>query len=162
MARFTAADSTPKELMAKNGNRTGVLLTNLGTPDAPTSSSLRNYLREFLSDPRVVEIPKIIWLIILHGIILRFRPAKSAKLYQSIWTDEGSPLLVNTQAQQQKVKQRLTQIYGEDVIVNIGMRYGATSIVDALNKFQQQGVTKIVVLPLYPQYAGATTGSTFD
>ncbi|NQY63628.1 MAG: ferrochelatase [Alteromonadaceae bacterium] len=162
MARFTAADSAPKELIAKNGNRTGVLLTNLGTPDAPTSSALRRYLNEFLSDPRVVEIPKFIWLFILHGIILRFRPAKSAKLYQSIWTDEGSPLLVNTQAQQEKVKQRLAQVYGEDVLVSIGMRYGSPSIVDALKDFQQQGVTKIVVLPLYPQYAGATTGSTFD
>lgn len=146
-------DKTPK---------TGVLLTNLGTPDAPTPKALRKYLREFLSDPRVVEIPRLIWLIILHGIILRVRPKKSAALYQSIWTEQGSPLLAISYQQQQKVATILKEQYGEKVIVDVAMRYGNPSINTALENFQEQGVDNIVVLPLYPQYGGPTTGSTFD
>lgn len=142
--------------------KTGVLLTNLGSPSAPNSTAVRSYLREFLSDPRVVEIPRIIWLIILHGIILRIRPKKSAKLYQSVWTEQGAPLVVISKAQQQKVATQIAERYGSDVIVDIAMRYGEPSIVGALQKFQQQGVDNIVVLPLYPQYAGPTTASTFD
>jgi len=141
---------------------TGVLLTNLGSPDEPTPTALRHYLREFLSDPRVVEIPKFIWMIILHGIILRVRPKKSAKLYQSIWTEQGAPLVVITKAQHQKISAKLKDKYGEQVIVDFAMRYGKPSINNALKKFQQIGVNKLVVLPLYPQYAGPTTGSTFD
>ena len=142
--------------------KTGVLLTNLGTPDSPTSEALRRYLREFLSDPRVVEIPRIIWLCILHGIILRIRPKKSAKLYQSIWTDEGSPLLVISKKQKAKVESALIEKYGDKVMVDVAMRYGNPSIAQALENFQENGVNNIVVLPLYPQYAGPTTGSTFD
>lgn len=142
--------------------KTGVLLTNLGTPDAPTAKALKVYLREFLSDPRVVEIPKLVWMIILHGIILRVRPAKSAKLYQGIWTEDGSPLLVTSQKQQQKVAAQIKQKYGDEVDVAIAMRYGNPSISKALQRFGQLGVNKIIVLPLYPQYAGPTTGSTFD
>ncbi len=141
---------------------TGVLLTNLGTPEAPTASALRSYLKEFLSDPRVVEIPRLLWLIILHGIILRIRPAKSAKLYQSIWTDAGSPLKVIAQQQQEKVAEQLAKTHGDEVVVELAMRYGQPSIANALQKFQQQGVDNIVIMPLYPQYAGPTTGSTFD
>lgn len=144
------------------GAKTGVLLTNLGTPESPTAGALRRYLAEFLSDPRVVEIPRLLWLVILHGIILRVRPKKSAKLYQSIWTDEGSPLLVISKQQKVKVENILTEKYGDKVLVDVAMRYGTPSIANALESFQEQGVNNIVVLPLYPQYAGPTTGSTFD
>jgi protoporphyrin/coproporphyrin ferrochelatase len=137
---------------------TGVLLTNLGTPAAPTAAALRVYLAAFLADPRVIEIPKLIWWFILHGIILRVRPKKSAAKYASIWTKEGSPLLVISNKQAAAVQQQL----GDRVAVKLGMRYGNPSIAQALREFQQKGVRKIIVLPLYPQYAGATTGSTFD
>lgn len=147
---------------SNNQAKTGVLLTNLGTPEAPTAKALKDYLKVFLSDPRVVEIPRLVWLIILHGIILRIRPAKSAKLYQSIWTEQGSPLLVISKQQQQKLNTKLTAKYGDDVVVDVAMRYGKPSISSALKRFHQQGVNKIVILPLYPQYAGPTTGSTFD
>ena len=142
--------------------KTGVLLVNLGTPEAPTPSALRTYLREFLSDPRVVEIPRLVWLLILHGIILRVRPAKSAKLYQGIWTEQGSPLLVISKQQKEKVSQRLIEEYGDNVIVDVAMRYGQPAINERLKSFQQQGVNNIVIMPLYPQYAGPTTGSVFD
>ncbi|MDP7592595.1 MAG: ferrochelatase [Litorilituus sp.] len=140
----------------------GVLLTNLGSPEQPTTGAVRKYLRQFLSDPRVVEIPRIIWFIILHGIILRFRPKKSAKLYQSVWTEEGAPLLVISKAQKNKVATQLSKQYGDKVSVDFAMRYGEPSISSVLKKFQQQGVEHLVVLPLYPQYAGPTTASTFD
>lgn len=142
--------------------RTGVLLTNLGSPDEPTTPALRRYLAQFLSDPRVVEIPRLVWLIILHGIILRVRPAKSAKLYQSIWTKQGAPLVVISRQQKDKIATRLASLYGDDVVVDFAMRYGQPSIDSALKAFQKSGVDNIVVLPLYPQYAGPTTGSTFD
>ena len=146
--------------------KTGLLLTNLGTPEQPTTASVRRYLKEFLSDPRVVEIPRLVWLIILHGLILRIRPSKSAKLYQSIWTEQGSPLLAITKQQQAKLTTLLMEQYGEGfdekVVVDIAMRYGQPSIENALNKFQSQGVNNIIVAPLYPQYGGPTTGSTFD
>ena len=145
-----------------SNKQTGVLLTNLGTPDAPTPAALRTYLREFLSDPRVVEIPRLVWMIILHGIILRIRPAKSAKLYQQIWTKEGSPLRVIAEQQKVKVAAQLTEKYGDSVVVELAMRYGNPSISNALQKFKQQGISSIIVLPLYPQYAGPTTASTFD
>lgn len=145
-----------------SNKKKGVLLTNLGTPDAPTAAALRTYLREFLSDPRVVEIPRLVWMIILHGIILRIRPAKSAKLYQQIWTKEGSPLRVIAEQQKVKVAAQLTEKYGDSVVVELAMRYGNPSITHALQKFKQQGISSIVVLPLYPQYAGPTTASTFD
>jgi len=156
-SRFSAKTSS-----SVNQVKTAVLLTNLGSPDEPNTSALRRYLREFLSDPRVVEIPRIIWLIILYGIILIVRPAKSAKLYQSIWTKQGAPLLTNTKAQTAKIKDKLKAEYGDDTVVDFAMRYGNPSIASVLKKFQQQGVDNIVVLPLYPQYAGPTTASTFD
>ncbi len=139
----------------------GVLLANLGTPDAATLAALRRYLAEFLSDPRVVEIPKVLWWPILHGVILRTRPAASAKKYASIWMPEGSPLAVWTQRQA-----RLLQGYlgerGCPVLVKPAMRYGAPSIASALDAFQAAGVRRVLVLPAYPQYSGATTASTFD
>ncbi|MFO1389566.1 ferrochelatase [Cellvibrio sp.] len=137
---------------------TGVLLVNLGTPDAPTAPALRRYLAEFLADPRVIEIPKIIWNLILHGIILRVRPKKSAAKYQTVWTDEGSPLLAISKRQTSAIAAQL----GDSVSVKLGMRYGNPSITKALREFQVEGVRKLIVFPLYPQYAAATTGSTFD
>lgn len=142
--------------------KVGVLITNLGTPEAPTASALRDYLREFLSDPRVVEIPRIIWMMILHGIVLRVRPKKSAALYKTVWTDEGSPLMVISQKQKAKIAKALEAKHGENVTVDLAMRYGNMTIENALNNFQKEGVNDIVVLPLYPQYSGPTTASTFD
>jgi ferrochelatase len=137
---------------------TGVLLVNLGTPDAPTIPAVRKYLAEFLADPRVIEIPPILWKLILHGIILRVRPKKSAKLYQSIWSEEGSPLLAISKRQQSSLQQH----FGDTVRIKLGMRYGNPSIFSALQEFRKEGVRRIVVLPLYPQYAAPTTGSVFD
>lgn len=162
MSRFIGVEETIHQKTKNQKAKTGVLLTNLGTPSAPTANALKIYLREFLSDPRVVEIPRLVWMIILHGIILRVRPAKSAKLYQSIWTEQGSPLMMHALNQQTKVEAYYKNLYGDNVIVDLAMRYGQPSIANALKKFQQAGVTKIIVLPLYPQFAGPTTASTFD
>jgi len=139
----------------------GVLLTNLGTPDAPTPAALRRYLAEFLGDPRVVEIPRIVWWPILHGIILRTRPARSAKKYASIWLPEGSPLAMWTD-KQAKLLQGYLGERGCLVSVRPAMRYGQPSIASALDAFAADGVRRILVLPAYPQYSGATTASTFD
>ncbi|WP_292954969.1 ferrochelatase [Neptuniibacter sp. UBA847] len=141
----------------------GVLLINLGTPDEPTPKALRRYLKEFLSDHRVVEIPRLIWMAILHLFILPLRPKNSAKLYASVWTDEGSPLMAITQKQTHKLQKNLNEQYGEDQIpVVMGMRYGNPSIKKALAELADKNVRDITVLPLYPQYCAATTGSTFD
>jgi ferrochelatase len=143
--------------------RTGILLNNLGTPDAATAPALRVYLREFLSDPRVVEIPRVIWFIILYLFILTFRPKASAKLYQQIWTEAGSPLMDITQRQANALQLKLDEIYGQGVVpVVIGMRYGNPSVNAALKELTDQNVRNIIVLPLYPQYCAATVGSTFD
>ncbi|MBD3671016.1 MAG: ferrochelatase [Gammaproteobacteria bacterium] len=140
----------------------GVLITNLGTPDAPTTSGLRKYLSQFLSDPRVVEIPRLIWMLILHGIILRVRPKKSARNYQSVWTEEGSPLLVISRKQQQALQAVLDDQLDAPVRVALGMRYGTPSIESALEELKAANARRILVLPLYPQYASSTTGSTFE
>lgn len=140
----------------------GVIVTNLGTPTAPTASALRTYLAEFLSDPRVVEFPRLLWKCILHGIILRIRPRRSAAAYKTVWTDQGSPLMIHTQNQCLALQQSLHQIYGDHIVVDFAMRYGSPSMAERIEAFQRQGVTRLLVLPLYPQYSGATTGSTFD
>ena len=140
---------------------TAVLLCNLGTPDAPTASAVRRYLREFLSDARVVEIPRLLWLLILHGIILRFRPAKSARKYQSIWTPAGSPLKVWTEKQAKLLQGWLGQ-RNHRVTVLPGMRYGSPAITAQLDALKAQGATRILVLPAYPQYSGTTTASVSD
>lgn len=140
----------------------GILLTNLGTPSAPTAGALRPYLREFLSDPRVIELPKWKWWPILHGIILRVRPAKSAKLYASVWTDEGSPLMSISLAQTAKLQAHFDALQPGRAKVKLAMRYGEPAIGKVLREFQDEGINRLVVLPLYPQYAGATVGSTFD
>ncbi len=143
------------------GARTGVLYCNLGTPDAPTAPALRAYLAEFLSDQRVVEIPKPIWWLILHGIILRVRPKKSAAKYASIWTPAGSPLRVWTEKQAQLLGQVLTE-RGHRVQVRYAMRYGSPSVASQLEAFKQQGVNRVLVVPAYPQYSGTTTASVCD
>ena len=141
--------------------RTAVLMVNLGTPDAPTAPALRRYLAEFLSDTRVVEIPKALWWLILHGIILRTRPAKSAAKYASIWTPEGSPLAVWTRRQTEAVASRL-QERGHDVLVRHAMRYGNPSLPSVLDALRSEGAEQVLVVPLYPQYAAATTASISD
>ncbi len=141
--------------------RTAVLYCNLGTPDAPTAPAVRRYLAEFLSDQRVVEIPRLLWMLILHGIILRFRPAKSAAKYASIWTPEGSPLKIGTEKQANLLQAWLSQ-HGEHVLVRWGMRYGSTSIPSQLDALKAEGVTRVLVLPAYPQYSATTTASLFD
>lgn len=142
--------------------RVGVLITNLGTPEAPETAAVRRYLAQFLWDPRVVEIPRPVWWLILHGIILRLRPARSAAAYRQIWTEDGSPLMVNTQAQAEALQQRLHQQYGEQVLVEFAMRYGQPDISSTIEGMLDRGVDRLLVLPLYPQYSGPTTGSTFD
>lgn len=142
--------------------KTGVLLINLGTPDAPTPTALRRYLAEFLWDKRVVDLPRPLWWLILHGIILRTRPAKSAKAYQGVWSEEGSPLLVISKQQQQKLQQRLNEKEAGRYHVALGMRYGNPSIASAVETLQQQDVDDLVVLPLYPQNSCSTSGSSFD
>ncbi|MFM1817378.1 MAG: Ferrochelatase [Pseudomonadota bacterium] len=141
--------------------RTAIILCNLGTPEAPTASALRRYLGQFLSDSRVVEIPKPIWWLILHGIILRVRPAKSAAKYASIWTEQGSPLKVHTEQQAQMLQAQL-QAQGHDVTVRAAMRYGQNAIDQTLNQLKAEGVQRILVLPAYPQYSATTTASVFD
>mgnify|MGYP001274786982 CR=1 FL=1 len=141
--------------------RTGILLTNLGTPDAPTAKALKPYLKEFLSDPRVIEIPKFIWQIILRLIILNIRPRRSAKNYKKIWTEEGSPLLNISLKQLTKVENYLKKDFNNSVFA-LAMRYGNPSIEKALIKLQEKKVRRLLILPLYPQYCAATTGSTFD
>lgn len=143
-------------------SRIGLLITNLGTPDAPTTPALRRYLAEFLSDPRVVEVPRLLWMLILHGIILRVRPRRSAHAYQSVWTEAGSPLMLHTLAQRDALRAALKQQWGDDLVVECAMRYGNPSIASVLESMQQQGVRQLLVLPLYPQYSAATTASTFD
>lgn len=140
----------------------GVLLANLGTPDAPTPDALRRYLAEFLWDSRVVEIPRLPWWVILHGAILRLRPARSARKYQLIWTPEGSPLLAIGRRQQAAVAAALAQRFPGPIPVALGMRYGNPSIAAALAELRDAGARRLLVLPLYPQYSAATTASTFD
>jgi ferrochelatase len=138
--------------------KTGVLLINLGTPDSPSTSDVRKYLTEFLNDPRVIDISPIGRFFLVNFIIVPFRASRSAKLYQHIWTKEGSPLLIHSK----KVKQRLQEELGDEYAVELGMRYQNPSIASALEKLKKAGVQKIIVLPLYPQYASSSTGSSIE
>jgi ferrochelatase len=158
-------NTTPSTLAAKPADhprvafgRVGVLLVNLGTPDASTPAAVRRYLAEFLSDPRVVEIPKAVWKPILHGIILRTRPAKSAHAYQQVWTKDGSPLAAITARQARALRERM----GDGVLVDWGMRYGKPAVGDRLAALKAQGCDRILVVPLYPQYSAATNASVLD
>ena len=141
--------------------KTAVLYCNLGTPAEPSAPALRQYLAQFLGDARVVEIPKAIWWLILHGIILRVRPAKSAAKYASIWTDEGSPLRVWTDKQAQGLQKKLTE-QGHQVTVKYAMTYGSPSIESQIDALKQEGATRILLLTAYPQYSGTTTAPVFD
>ena len=144
-------DNTDKKL--------GVLLVNLGSPSSPKTADVRRFLREFLSDPRVVNLPRPLWWLILNLFILPFRPKKSAHAYQSIWTPQGSPLVAFTR----ELTAKLAATYGNDrVLFDYAMRYGQSKLTEKLLAFKQQGVEEIVILPLYPQYSSTTTASIFD
>ncbi len=140
---------------------TAVVFCNLGTPDEPTASAVRRFLAEFLSDRRVVEIPRLLWMIILHGIILRLRPQKSAAKYAAIWDKEGSPLRLWTRKQALLLHGRLGQ-RGHHLTAVHAMRYGTESISDCLDQLKAKGATRVLILPAYPQYSATTTGSVFD
>ncbi|VAW44152.1 Ferrochelatase, protoheme ferro-lyase [hydrothermal vent metagenome] len=145
--------------------KVGVLLINLGTPDAPTKKALKIYLKEFLSDPRVVEptFPRWVWWLVLNGIILNIRPKRSAAAYASIWDDvgEGSPLMAISKQQHQAISQHFKQ-HNIEIVTELAMRYGNPSIKSGMANFKQQNVDRLLVLPLYPQYSAATTASVFD
>lgn len=143
----------------------GVLLVNLGTPDEPSPKAVRRYLKEFLSDPRVVEVPRLLWWLILNGIILNLRPRRSAHAYSQVWTPEGSPLMVLTRRLAARVQAMLDSLRPDSagrLIVEVGMTYGNPSLPSALRRLQAAGARRIVVVPLYAQYSGTTTASIFD
>ena len=142
--------------------RIGVLLVNLGTPDAPDRGSVRRYLKEFLWDPRVVEVPRPVWWLVLNGVILNTRPGRSARAYQKIWTAEGSPLLTISRRQRDALAGALARHFGDEVPVALGMRYGNPSIRSALEELRDANARRILVLGLYPQYSATTTASIFD
>lgn len=142
--------------------RTGILLVNLGTPDSPDAGSVRRYLAEFLWDPRVIEMPRPLWWLILHGVILRIRPRRSAEAYRKVWTERGSPLLDISLRQAAALKAELDRTLSGPAEVELGMRYGKPSVSDALRRLGEAGVRRLLVLPLYPQYSATTTASTFD
>lgn len=142
--------------------RLGVLMINLGTPDAPTASAVRRYLRQFLSDPRVVEVPRLLWSLILNLVILVIRPSRSAEAYREVWTEEGSPLLTWSRRQEAALRDRLAQrLYGP-FSLQLAMSYGRPDIETALEALRRDNVRRLVVLPMYPQYSGTTTAAVFD
>lgn len=145
-----------------NNDNIGVLLVNLGTPDEPTPKSVRRYLREFLSDPRVVEFPRALWWLVLNGIILLIRPPRVAKAYASIWQKSGSPLMSGSKGLAAALQQQLELTQEGRFKVKLGMTYGNPSIASQLDAFMQDGVKKVLVLPLYPQYSATTTAASYD
>ncbi|MGI9301917.1 MAG: ferrochelatase [Gammaproteobacteria bacterium] len=142
--------------------QTGVLVVNLGTPDAPTPKALRRYLAEFLWDPRVVEMPRPLWWLVLHGAILNLRPRRVAPLYQNVWMDDGSPLLVFSKRQVQALDDFLRDKTQGSLEVELAMRYGNPSVKSGLARLRDAGVQRLLVLPMYPQYSASTTASVFD
>lgn len=145
--------------IAASSSKTGVLLVNLGTPDRPVCPGLRDYLAEFLMDPRVIEIPSLLRFILVRGIIVNFRAHKSAANYRKIWTEKGSPLMINSVGLANKTAELLGS---NDYVVELAMRYGKPSVAEKLEVLQQRGIRNLLVIPLYPQYSGSTNGSTFD
>lgn len=139
-----------------------VLLINLGTPQAPTPRAVRRYLAEFLADPRVIELPRWLWRLILHGVILRFRPRRSAHAYAKIWTTQGSPLLLNSQALADALDTRLKTLRSGPIQVRLAMRYGQPAVADVLTELMRANVRRVLILPLYPQYSATSTGSVID
>lgn len=148
--------------LPRQPSKPAVLLVNLGTPEAPTAKALRPYLRQFLSDPRVIEIPRAVWAPILYGVILNTRPRKSAEKYAQIWMDGGSPLKVYTEMQTRLLRAHLGEQGHAGLVVDYAMRYGHPSIPERLAEFAKQGVNRILVLPLYPQFAASSTASALD
>ena len=146
----------------QQSDKIGILITNLGTPDEPTPKALKRYLKQFLSDPRVVEVPRLLWWLILHGFILQFRPRRSAKAYATVFTEQGSPLMFHTKAQADAIRNQLQQQGHDNLVVDFAMRYGNPGFDTVLERMFKQGVRKLLVLPLYPQYSGSTSASTFD
>src|SRR5207249_2515759 len=148
----------------RNGTiaKTAILLINLGTPDAPTPRAVRRYLEQFLSDPRVIEIPRALWLPILHGFVLNTRPRKSARKYASIWSSEGSPLKVHTERQAQLLGGYFDTQIRMPLSVDFAMRYGEPSIPGALARLKSEGCERVLAVPMYPQYAASTTASALD
>jgi ferrochelatase len=142
--------------------RLGVLLVNLGTPDAPTTSAVRRFLAQFLSDPRVIESPRWLWWLALHGAILRIRPRRSAHAYQQIWMREGSPLLVYSRQLATQIQSLLTSQAGTEIPLALGMTYGNPDLRSALASLKQSGVQRLLILPLFPQYSATSTGAVFD
>lgn len=156
--RCAQCTKTCKEMVATmDGDRVGVLIAQLGTPDAPTPQALRRYLKEFLADPRVIELNRILWWIILNCIILVFRPKRSARLYKRIWTEDGSPLLSISRRKVAELSKLLP-----DCEIALGMRYGSPSLASAIDSLISKGCRSIVLFPEYPQYSASTTGSTYD
>lgn len=149
---------SPPDHPAIPAPKVGVLIVNLGTPDLPEPGAVRVYLRQFLSDPRVVEIPRLVWQPILRGIILNTRPKKSAHAYSQVWTEEGSPLAAITRRQ----AKALAGAFGEGVIVDHAMRYGRPAIGERIEALKAQGCERILLAPLYPQYGAATTATAND
>ena len=141
-----------------SNNKIGVLISNLGTPDSPSRKDLKKYLNQFLMDKRVIDLPRLLWIPILKIIILNIRPRKSAKLYRSIWTDKGSPLMVFSK----NILKKLSDSIDDRITVALGMRYGSPSIEEAMDIFKKEKISKILVFPLYPQAGSPTTSSTFD
>jgi ferrochelatase len=158
MARFKGSNQPPHDKQTA----TGILITNLGTPDAPTTTAVRKYLAEFLNDPRVIETPRIIWWPILYGIILLVRPKRSAEAYAKVWSSEGSPLRVFAERQLAGIKGSLPGQFDGPLHIELAMRYGNPSIASALEKMRKANVRRLLVFPLYPQYSATTTASTFD
>ncbi len=156
MPQRYSADEAPVQPVAP----VGVLLTNLGTPDAPTAAAVRRYLAEFLADPMVIDLPRWFWLPLLHGVILNLRPPRSAAAYAKVWTPDGSPLLVESRAQAEGLELALAPRLKAPVRVALGMRYGEPTLAKALADLKGSGVARLVVLPMYPQYSRTTTGST--
>lgn len=150
--------SRPADHPSVKPRRIGVMLTNLGTPNGPDTKSVKNYLREFLSDRRVVELPAIVWQPVLRGIILNTRPQKSAEAYRAVWSEDGSPLAANTKRQALALK----DAFGDDVIVDWAMRYGNPSIETVMQRLRDAGCDRILLAPLYPQYCAATTATAND
>ena len=142
--------------------RSAVLLVNLGTPDAPTTSAVRRYLAEFLADPRIVETPRWLWWLILNGIILRLRPRRSAHAYRKVWTEQGSPLQVGTRALAERLHAALDADAGGQVVVRHAMRYGSPSVAAQLRELGALGVRHLLVVPLFPQFSATTSASVLD
>ena len=141
---------------------TGVLVVNLGTPDAPTTVAVRRFLRQFLSDPHVIQYPRLLWWLILNFVILLIRPSRSAAAYRKIWTEQGSPLMVHSMAIANKLRERIDSTANGTVSLELAMTYGTPSIASAIDKLLTEGVSRIVTLPLYPQYSGTTTAAVVD